>query len=104
MMALPREGHLTQLYHMFSFLKSKHNTVMVFDPSEPDINEFLFTDENWTDTVYGKCKEELSSNKPEPRELDSTMRTFVDSDDAGDCITRGSRTGYLIFLNSDLIY
>ena len=104
MMALPREGHLTQLYHMFSFLKSKHNAVMVFDPSEPDINESLFTDEDWTATAYGECKEELPSNAPEPRGLGFTMRAFVDSDHAGDCITRRSRTGYLIFLNSAPIY
>ena len=30
MMALPREGHLKELYHMFALLKSKHNAVIVF--------------------------------------------------------------------------
>ena len=30
-MALPREGHLKQLFHMFSYLKNKHNSEMVFD-------------------------------------------------------------------------
>ena len=32
------------------------------------------------------------------------MRVFVDSDHAGDMITRGSRTGFLIFLNNAPIY
>ena len=104
MMALPREGRLTQLYHMFSFLKSKHNAVMVFDPSEPDINLSLFTHEDWTSTAYGDCKEDLSPNSPEPRVLGFTIISFVDSDHAGNCITRRSRTAYLIFLNSAPIY
>ena len=46
MIALPREGHLGQLYHIVSFLKCKHNTVMVFDPTELEIDKFQFTDEN----------------------------------------------------------
>ena len=104
MTALSREGHLKTLYHMFSFLKSKHNAVMVFDPTEPDINLSLFTDEDWTSTAYGDCKEDLPPNAPEPRGKGFTIRAFVDSDHAGDYITRRSRTGYLIFLNSAPIY
>ena len=30
MMALPREGHLDAVFHMFAFLKRKHNGVMSF--------------------------------------------------------------------------
>ena len=42
MMALPREGHLDAVFHMFVFLKRKHNGVIVFDLTEPeiDINKF----------------------------------------------------------------
>ena len=57
-MALPREGHLEQLYHIFAYLKLKHNLEMVFDPSEPDIDPALFPKEDWGDMVYGECKEE----------------------------------------------
>ena len=56
MIALPREGHLGQLYHIVSFLKCKHNTVMVFDPTEPEIDKSQFTDKDWTATVYGIAK------------------------------------------------
>ena len=41
-MALPREGHLTQLFHMFAYLKKKHNSRMVFDPSYPLVDEERF--------------------------------------------------------------
>ena len=33
-----------------------------------------------------------------------TMRVYVDSDHAGDTVTRRSRTGFIIFLNSAPIY
>ena len=104
MMALPRQGHLNQLYHMFAFLKIKHNGVLVLDPTVPDINESAFPKEDWSAAAYGECKEEIPSNAPEPRGIGMTMRSFVDSDHAGDITTRRSRTGFMVFLNSAPIY
>ena len=103
-MALPRQGHLDQLFHIFAFLKNKHNAEMVFDPSEPVIDETLFPQEDWTNTVYGQCSEDIPSNIPEPRGFGFKMRAYVDSDHAGDSITRRSRTGFMIFLNNSPIY
>ena len=50
MMILPREGHLQQLYRMFAFLRRKHNDVVVFDHSEPDLEEPAIQDpySRWT--------------------------------------------------------
>ena len=45
-MALPREGHLEQLFHIFAYLKIKHNSEMFFNPSEPDITESSFEKQN----------------------------------------------------------
>ena len=104
MMAMPREGHLAQVYRMFSFLRSHHNAVMVFDPTPPEIDSSSFTDEDWTTSAYGECKEEIPNNAPKPRGIGFTMRAFVDSDHACDTVTRRSRTGYIIFLNSAPIY
>ena len=55
-MALPREGHLDELYHMFAYLKFKHNLEMVFDPTYPDIDETLFPRENWKHTLSSQEK------------------------------------------------
>ena len=104
MMASPRQGHLDQLFHMFAYLRIKHNSLMVFDPSEPDIDESQFVREDWSAAPYGECKEELPSGMPEPRGVGFTMRAFVDSDFAGELTTRRSRTGYIVFLNSAPIY
>lgn len=87
-MDMPQENHLKVLYQMFSFLKAKHNDVMVFNPTEPSIDESQFkNDEYWSATPYGSCKESFLLNMPEPRGLGFTMRAFVDSDHAGDSIT-----------------
>ena len=104
MMALPREGHLKVVFQMFGFLKVRHNAVMVFDPSEPDLDETQFPREDWSATPYGSCNEDIPSNAPEPRGVGFIMRAFVDSDHAGDIATRRSRTCFMIFLNSSLIY
>ena len=56
-MALPREGHLEKLFRMFSYSRNKHNSEMVFDPSEPEIDEASFEKQDWKNTVYGECSE-----------------------------------------------
>ena len=104
MMASPREGHLKQLYHMFAYLRNKHNSSLVLDPTEPDINDSDFPKEDWSSSVYGECFETVPSNMPKPKGLGFTMRVFVDSDHAGDTVTRRSRTGFIVFLNSAPIY
>jgi hypothetical protein len=57
-----------------------------------------------TSEVGLELTEILPSNMPEPRGLGFTMRAFVDADHATDSMTRKSRTGFLVFPNSVLIY
>ena len=104
MMALPREGHLCAVYQMFVFLKICHNGVMVFDPTEPEIDESKIQWEDWTATPYGECKEDLPINAPEPRGIGFIMCAFVDFNHAGDMVTCRSSTGFMIFLNNAPIY
>jgi hypothetical protein len=79
---------------------------MVFDPSDPVVDMSLFERQDWTTSEFGtSLKEELPGNKmPKPRGLGFVMRSFVDADHAGDTITRRSRTGFFVFLNSAPIY
>ena len=35
-LALPRSGHLDAVFHIFAYLKKKHNSEMVYDPTEVD--------------------------------------------------------------------
>jgi hypothetical protein len=98
-MALPREGHLTQWFHMFAYLKKKHNSRMVFDPTYPFVDEECFkSDEDWK-VLYGDVEEATPPNVPEPCGNEVVIRHYVDADDAGEKLTRRSRTGYITFLN-----
>ena len=104
-LALPREGHLSQLFHIFAHLKKHHNAEMVFDPSDPLIDESDFARRDWTTSEFGlKMKEEVPPNMPQARGLGFIIRAFVDADHAGDNVTRRSRTGFLIYLNSAPVY
>ena len=64
-MALPRKKHLDVLFQMFGFLKSKHNSQMVFDPSIPEIDEKCFVKQDWSASAYGECEEIIPENAPE---------------------------------------
>ena len=103
-MALPCEGHLDELYHMFTYLKAKHNSEMVFDPTYPDIGDALFLRENWKHAVCGDCEEELPANAMKTCGFGFIIRAFVDSDHAGDSVTRRLRTGFIVFCNNAPIY
>ena len=88
-LALPREGHLAQLFHMFAHLKKCHNTEMVFDPSDPAIDESLFELRDWTSTEFGHIqgKEELPLSVPQPRGRVFVVRAKVNADHASDVTT-----------------
>jgi hypothetical protein len=105
-MALPREGHLKELYHIFAYLKAHANAEMVFDPTPILPDKSLFEQEDWSYSPYGyeSLKEELPSDMPASHGQSMTMRVFVDADHAGDLVTRRSRTGFIVFLNSAPIY
>ena len=67
-LALPREGHLQELFQIFGYLKKFRNTKMVFDPSDPTIDVSSFELKDWTSSEFGHLqgKEELPPNMPEP--------------------------------------
>ena len=97
---LPRESQLAAVLHMFLFLKSKHNGVTVFDPTEPEIYPIQFATEHWSATPYDPCKEDVPSNDPAPRDIGFTMRAFVDSDHAAKSVAGRSRNRFVVFLKN----
>ena len=105
-LVLPREVHLEQLYHIFVHIKKYYNIEMVFDPTVPEINKSDFERKDWTASEFGHIKDQEAkpSNMTEARGMGFTMRAKVDRDHAGDSITRRSKTGYLLNLNSLLVF
>ena len=64
---LSREGHLKQVYYMFSYLKKYHNTELVFDPSELEIEGSMFECQDWASSEFRhvfKEGRELPPNMP----------------------------------------
>ena len=100
--ALPREGHLDALLHIFAYLKNKHNSTMVFDPTYPTIDMTEFKECDWKG-FYGEVSEPVPSNAPKPLGKEVDLVAYVDSDHAGDKLMRRSRTGFLIYMNSSPI-
>ena len=81
---------------------------MVFDPAawEVPATDLFRRRQDWDYSVYGcdGLKEELSAHMPTPLGKTMRMHVYVDSDHAGDSLTRRSRTGFVVFLNSASIF
>lgn len=106
MLALPRVGHLEQVLHIFAYLKKYHNAELVFDPTYPVINGAAFERKDWSTSEFGHLdlKEELPPNAPQPRGHGFIIRANVDADHATDSVTRKSRSGFIVRINSALVY
>ena len=105
-LALPRVGHLKEVFHMFAYLKAHSNTELVFDPTPVDFDRNLFERQDWSYSPYGYegLSETLPEGMPIPHGPSMTIRVYVDSDHAGDLITHRSHTGFIVFLNNLPIY
>jgi hypothetical protein len=97
-LALPRDGHLEAVYHIYAYLKHKHNARLVLDPTYPTIDQSVFKKCDWKE-FYGDAIEPIPPNAPPARGKMVDLRLFVDSSHADDKRIRRSRTGYFIFLN-----
>ena len=94
--AMPREGHLQALFHMFAYLSTHNRSKIVMDdetvyiePEEtPDFSEF-----------YPFAKDVLPEDMPEIRGKAVQLTMFVDASHAANMVTRQSRTGVLIYVN-----
>jgi hypothetical protein len=101
-LALPRVGHLQAALHIMAYLRSKHNSRMVFDATAPVMDEGQFLRQDWSKQYEG-AKEAIPPNALTPRGISVTMRMYVHSDHAGDKVSRRSRIGFLIYLNMGLV-
>lgn len=98
--AAPREGHLEQALHIFSYLKTKPKLSLYFDPSLPRIDYGMFkTMRNDFMEHYRDAEETMPYRMPMPRGRPITLTAFVDASHAANKKTRRSHTGYMVFLN-----
>ena len=66
-MALPREGYMEALLHIFGYLKKYHNTEMVYDPSDPVVDKMQFMMWDWVTSEFRHVigKEIIPPNMPD---------------------------------------
>ena len=101
-LALPRAGHLNQLYRIFGYLKLHPKRKLAFDALHPRISEKMFKKHDWFD-FYRDAQEAIPNDMPKPRGNMMTTHCFVDTSHGSDRVTRRSQTGILIFCNRALI-
>ena len=102
-LTLPRRGHLEQLHHIFGYLKLNPKRKLFFDPQHANIDERAFKEHDWYE-FYRNAKERLPSDSPKPRGNTVSTHCFVDSDHAGDKVTRLSQMAYSSLLTGHLLY
>ena len=94
-----------QAFHIFKYLDIHSESFISFDPTkltfiEPlDITQSKRHKAREMRALNPDAKEHLPSNAPAPRGKPMQINLFVDSDHAGNVVTRRSYTGILIFLN-----
>jgi hypothetical protein len=98
-LACPREGHMQQAFHVFGYLKKHARSRMVFDETEPAIDQSRFRVVDWSE-FYPDAAEAIPQDAPELRGVSVVTSCFVDSDHAGCRLTRRSHTGVIIFVNN----
>ena len=109
-LATPRVGHLEQALHIFKYLDVHKSNFISFDPTRLELEESNNLNETSNFKMkemkefYPDAEEDLPMNAPEPRGEAVQFNVFVDSDHAGNLVTRRSHTGILVFLNMAPIY
>ena len=63
--AIPREVHFQQLYHMFSYLNLHHNAILVLYLTYPGISHNDFERRYWKE-FYRDLSEPIPPNSPSP--------------------------------------
>jgi hypothetical protein len=97
-LALPCEGHLQQVYHIFGYLKACPKRTLAFDPFHPNIDESRFVKFNWH-VFYQGAVEPIPGDTPEPHGNLVSTHCFVDADHAGNVVAHCSQSGILLFVN-----
>jgi Reverse transcriptase (RNA-dependent DNA polymerase) len=97
-LAMPRQGHLQQVYRIFGYLKIHPKRKIAFDPQHPQISERMFQKHDWHD-FYRGVAEAIPGDMPEPRGNPMSTHCFVDASHGSDKASRRSQTGILIFCN-----
>ena len=97
-LAMPREGHLEQVLHVFGYFKCHKKMRILFDSGCPKVKENWFKTYDWFD-FYRDAEEAIPPNMPEARGREVIITCLVDANHASNQVDRRSQTGVLNFIN-----
>lgn len=109
-LANPRIGHLHQVLHIFKYLDVHQENFISFDPTKLELPAATDPQQchkykaRMMKEMYPDAEEATPPNAPVPRGKSVQLNIFVDSDHAGNVVTRRSHTGIIMFLNMAPIY
>ena len=90
------------MLHIFAHLRKYNNTEIVYNPTDPVIDEAMFEAKDWASSEFGHLQgKEVLPPKPS---FGFTVKAKVDGDHASDTVTRRSRTGFLVWMNCSLVH
>ena len=102
----PRLVHTEVLYNLFAYLK-KHKDMgkLAYDSKTPEVNESsLNNNADWKD-FYGDTEKEPPPKMAEPLGNVVRISALVDTNHAGNVVTRRSHSGIIIFVqNAPIIW
>ena len=81
-LALPREGHLEQVFHVLGYLKENEKLRLMFDCGMPTVDKQLFKIYDWIN-FYRYATDLVPGNMPESRGLSVSMSMLVDASHGG---------------------
>ena len=98
--AAPREGYLSDLLHIFGYLKRRPKMSIYVDPSLPNVDygDFI-TNLRDFEEYYRDAREQLPYDMPVPRGVGVSITAFVDESFSQNKKTRKSHSGFIIFVN-----
>ena len=103
--ASAREGHLQQVYNIFSYLKHNPKLSIHMDPQLPEIDYTVFDIEReGFYELYRDAEEQIPSDKPESRGRRVVTTAYVDASHGANKMTRRSHTGFVLFVNKAPIH
>jgi hypothetical protein len=95
----PRAGHLERLKRICGYLsKMKHGYIRI-RTEEPDYSDMPEAQYDWSRSVYGRVKEEIPKDIPNPLGKPVVMTSYVDANLYHDMLSGRSVTAALHFLN-----
>ena len=74
-----RQGHLKAVLRIMGYLKLRHYSRLVFDPSYPDIDHSNFWESDWTN-FYDGAMEAIPPNIPPPKGKEVDLCVFIESE------------------------